>query len=125
MPLQLAGPGTVAVGTMGGLTKVAQVLILAIPLTSLVVLGALAFFTLFWDHQRRMMIIERGGTPPVRDLSDKVFLVGLVSLFVGLGLMLFFWATRGVGESLLSGIIPATAGLAIIFYRSLMSQRPK
>ena len=95
MPLQLAGSSTVAVGTMGGLTRAAQVLIAAIPLVGVVLLCILAFFTLLWDHQRRMMIIQKGGTPPVRDLSDKLFLVGLVSLFVGLGLMLFFWATKG------------------------------
>jgi hypothetical protein len=107
------------------MTGAAQVLLAAIPLAALVLVGVLGFFTLLWDHQRRLTIIRQGGTPPPRDFGDKLFLIGLVSAFVGSGLVLFFWATRGMGDWVLTGIVPAAAGFAIIFHRSVMSQKPK
>ena len=94
---------------LNGMAPAAQVLVLAIPLAAIVVAGVLGFFSLFWDHQRRLMIIKQGGTPPDRDFSDRLFLFGLVSAFVGCCLVVFFWITKGVGDILLIGIIPAAA----------------
>jgi hypothetical protein len=104
---------------IGDLSPVAQILLAAAPLAALVLVGTLVFFWMLWDHQRRLMIISRGGEPPPRMRPERVGLTGFVSLFVGVALMLFFWATQGIDEALLIGLIPAAAGAGIVMYQRL------
>ena len=101
----------------------AEILIAAIPVAGLTVLGILGFFQMFWDHQRRLAVLKSGGTPPSSRPLEKLHLVGLVLVFVGSALILFFWAVRGLSEALLTGIIPAAAGLAILVHHHLVSQK--
>jgi hypothetical protein len=97
-----------------GLCSSAQVIIAIVPLVSVIVLGILTFFYMMWDHQKRLLIIQKGGTPPSRKIEEKLFLLGIVSLFIGIGLTVFFIIYNGLSPSLLGGIIPTTAGLGII-----------
>jgi hypothetical protein len=90
------------------------VIIAIVPLVSVIVLGILTFFFMMWDHQKRLLIIQKGGTPPSRKIEEKLFLLGIVSLFIGIGLTIFFIIYNGISPSLLGGIIPTTAGLGII-----------
>jgi hypothetical protein len=104
---------------IGDLGLVAQILLAALPLAALVLVGALVFFWMLWDHQRRLMIISRGGSPPLRLRPERLTLTGVVSLFVGGTLVLFFWVTRGGGEAMLVGVVPAAAGAGILVYQRL------
>jgi phosphate/sulfate permease len=97
-----------------GLNDTAQVIIAIVPLVSVIVLGILSFFFMLWDHQKRMIIIQKGGTPPSRKINEKLLLLGIVALFIGVGLTVFFIIYNGLSPSLLGGIIPTTAGLGII-----------
>lgn len=97
-----------------GLSNTAQVIIAIVPLVSVIVLGILSFSFMLWDHQKRMMIIQKGGTPPSRKINEKLLLLGIVALFIGVGLTVFFIIYNGLSTSLLGGIIPTTAGLGII-----------
>ena len=63
-----------------------------------------------------MLIVERGGTPEPRRFHEKLLLIGIVSIFVGVGLLVFFSLRHGLHDSLLGGIVPTTAGLGIITY---------
>ena len=94
----------------------AQILISILPLVTIVVLGMLAYFYMKWEHQKRMLIIEKGGTPPPKRFNEKLLLIGILSLFIGIGLTIFFIVQTGLSNELLGGIIPLAAGLGILTY---------
>ena len=107
-------------GGWGSLRPSAQVLIASIPLVALVLLSILTFFFILWDYKRAKLIIDRGGTPVPRRMDEKLLLVGIVALFVGVGLLVFFAVKTGLSNSLLGGIIPTMTGLGIITYYVLV-----
>jgi hypothetical protein len=117
-----------AAGTRAGfvsLSRAAQVLIAALPLVAVIVLGILSYFYLLWDYRKNMLIIEKNGTPRERNIDDKLLLLGVVALFVGAGLLLFFALHSGVSNSLLGGIIPTMTGLGIITHYILVRKLRK
>jgi hypothetical protein len=101
------------------------VLIASIPLVAVSLLAVLTFFFILWDYKRSRLIIERGGTPVPRNLDEKLLLIGIVALFVGVGLLVFFALKTGLSDSLLGGIIPTMAGLGIITYYLLIHRAKK
>ncbi len=102
--------------TSRGMVPGAQVLISTLPMIAIIVFGILAFFYLKWEHQKRMLIIEKGGELPPAKFNEKLLLIGLLSLFIGIGLTVFFIIQTGLSNALLGGIIPLTAGMGIITY---------
>jgi hypothetical protein len=98
----------------GGLSETAQVLIAILPLASVLVLGILVFFFMLWDHEKKVLIINKGGTPQPRNIDDKLLLLGIVSIFIGAGLIIFSAIYNGFTSSLLGGIIPFAAGTGIV-----------
>ncbi len=97
----------------------AQVLIASLPMVAIILLAVLTFFFILWDYRKNRLIIEKGGTPVPRVIDEKLILIGIVSLFVGAGLLVFFALKTGLSNSLLGGIIPTMAGLGIITYYSV------
>lgn len=122
MPLQSISLLALAAtsGRWQSLSPTAQILIAALPLVAVIVLSVLTFFFLLLDYRRARLAIERGLPPLERNLDDKLLLIGIVSLFVGLGLLLFFALKTGLSDSLLGGIVPTAAGLGIITYYILI-----
>jgi hypothetical protein len=112
-------------GGWSSLNPSAQVLIASIPLVAVTLLAVLTFFFILWDYRRIRLIIERGGTPVPRNLDEKLLLIGIVALFVGVGLLVFFALKTGLSDSLLGGIIPTMAGLGIITYYLLIHRAKK
>ncbi len=102
------------------MSQAAQVLIAALPMVAVVLLAILTFFFMLWDHQKNRIIIERGERPVPRNIDDKILLLGIVSLFVGVGLLVFFALHNGVSNALLGGIIPAMTGLGIITHYAII-----
>jgi hypothetical protein len=103
-----------------GVNSAAQVLIAAIPIVSVSVLAVLSFFVILWDYRKQMWMIERGLTPKPRNIDDRLLLIGIVALFVGVGLLVFFALKTGLSNSLLGGIIPTASGMGIITYYVLI-----
>ena len=101
----------------------AQVLIAVLPLVAVVLLAVLTYFFFLWDYKRNRLIIEKGQTPVPRNIDDKLLLIGIVALFVGVGLLIFFSLYNGLSNSLLGGIIPFTAGLGIVTHYIIMHGR--
>lgn len=101
-------------GGFVNMTKAAQVLIAALPLVAVVLLAILTFFFMLWDHQKNRIIIERGEKPVPRNVDDKILLLGIIALFVGAGLLVFFAFHDGMTNALLGGIIPAMTGLGVV-----------
>ncbi len=100
----------------------AQILIAAIPVVAVALLAVLTFFFALWDYRKQRLMIERGLTPTPRNIDDKLLLIGIVALFVGMGLLVFFGVKTGLSDSLLGGIIPTAVGLGIVTYYILMQQ---
>jgi hypothetical protein len=98
----------------GGLTDTAQVLIAILPLASVLVLGVLVFCFMLWDHRKKIIIINKGGTPQPRNIDDKLLLLGIVAIFTGAGLIVFSAIYSGFTPSLLGGIVPFTAGAGVV-----------
>ena len=109
----------------GDLCDSAQVIIAILPLVSVVILGTLTYFFLLWDHKNRILIIQKGGTPPSRKIEEKLLLLGIVALFIGIGLTVFFIIYNGLSPSLLGGIIPTTAGMGIITAYTIIYRKRK
>jgi hypothetical protein len=103
----------------------AQVLVAAIPVVAVSLLALLSFFVLLWDYRKYRLMIERGLTPKPRNIDDKLLLIGIVALFVGIGLLVFFGLKTGLSNSLLGGIIPTASGLGIITYYILIEYLKK
>ena len=103
----------------------AQVLIAAIPIVSVSVLAVLSFFVVLWDYRKQQQMIERGLTPKPKNIDDRLLLIGIVALFVGVGLLVFFGLKTGLSNSLLGGIIPIASGMGIITYYILMYRLKK
>ncbi|HUZ17030.1 MAG TPA: DUF6249 domain-containing protein [Spirochaetia bacterium] len=101
----------------------AQVLIAVLPLVAVVLLAVMTFFFFLWDYRTKRLIIEKGQQPVPRKIDDKLLLLGIVSLFVGVGLLIFFSLYNGLSNTLLGGIIPVTAGLGIITHYVIMHGR--
>jgi drug/metabolite transporter (DMT)-like permease len=116
-------PVLLATGGWGALRPSAQVLIASLPLVAVVLLAILSFFFILWDYKRKRLIIERGGIPVPRKIDEKLLLIGIVALFVGVGLLVFFALKTGLSDALLGGIIPTTAGLGIITYYGLVQRK--
>jgi len=86
-------------------------------------LAVLTFFFMLWDYRTKKVTIEKGQKPVPRYIDDKLLLIGIVSLFVGVGLLLFFLLYNGVSNSLLGGIIPVAVGLGIVTHYVIMHGR--
>jgi uncharacterized membrane protein len=103
----------------------AQVLIAAIPIVAVSLLALLSFFVILWDYRKQRLMIERGLIPKPRNIDDRLLLIGIVALFVGVGLLLFFGLKTGLSNSLLGGIIPTASGMGIITYYILIHHLKK
>jgi hypothetical protein len=107
------------------LGSAAQILIASIPVVAVALLAVLTFFFILWDYKKHRVLIERGITPKPRNIDDKLLLIGIVSLFVGIGLLVFFGLKTGLSNSLLGGIIPTASGMGIVTYYILIQQVKK
>jgi hypothetical protein len=103
----------------------AQILIASIPVVAVTLLAVLTFFFTLWDYKKQRLMIERGLTPMPRNIDDKLLLIGIVALFVGVGLLVFFSLKTGLSDSLLGGIIPTASGLGIVTYYILIQRLKK
>jgi hypothetical protein len=107
------------------LAEPAQVLIAVLPLVSVIAVSLLGFFFMLWDHQKRILILQRGGTPAPFNIDEKLLLLGIVALFTGVGLIVFSSLYSGISASLLGGIIPASVGAGIITYYVIVHRKPE
>lgn len=98
-------------------TPAAQVIISLIPIVGIVMGCVVIFFYLYWNHKQKILMIEKGI------IDSKPFDYRLFSLFVGCvlfglggGLTLFFYAKEGIGYSLLSGLVPLSVSVGLLFF---------
>lgn len=105
------------------MSETAQVILVILPIVSVVVLGILAFFFMLWDHKKKMLMIQNGRDPVPRKIYDKLFLLGIVSFFIGTVLTVFSAIRHGFTNSLLGGMIPTATGIGIIIYYIVIERK--
>lgn len=98
------------------MSQSAQVLIALLPMVSVVIVGVLYFFYMLWEYRKARMLIEKDRPAPPSRFNERLLLIGIVALCVGIGLLIFFLIKGGFGDALLGGIIPITTGLGILIY---------
>lgn len=118
-----------------------------IPLTALVLGIGVAFWSIYWQHQRkrleyqeRQLMIERGMTPPLELPSDKkdrfigrspedCLRRGTINLFLGIGLAVVYFALGNAPDDELpwiagaAGAIVGFLGLGNLMYYFLSRNR--
>lgn len=95
----------------------AQVIVTVIPIVGIVLGSIVAFFYLLWNHKQRMSMIERGMQPARQfDIETFSLLAGLLNLFIGIVLFVFFLVKEGVDYSLLGGLVPLSIGISLIVF---------
>lgn len=107
------------------LNDAAQVLLALLPIISVVVVGILTAIITVLDHKQRIIILEKSGELPPRKINDKIFLIGLLSTFIGITLTVFFAVKDGFNDSLLGGILPTATGLGLITYILINAKNKK
>ncbi|MCL1818665.1 MAG: hypothetical protein FWG35_07015 [Spirochaetaceae bacterium] len=100
-------------------SRAAQVLIALIPIVGIVMGSVVVFFWLLWGHRRKTLMIRQGVKSELYfDIQTFSLLAGLLNLFVGSVLTVFFIAKEGFAYSLLGGLIPLSVGMSlVVFYR--------
>jgi hypothetical protein len=95
----------------------AQVIVTVIPIVGIVLGSIVVFFYLLWTHKQRMTMIERGMKPEKTfDLETLSLLAGLLNLFIGAVLFVFFLVKEGIHYSLLGGLVPLSIGMSLIVF---------
>ena len=104
---------------MNTTSPAAQLIIAIIPIVGIVIGGAVIFFSLLWRHSEKKLQIKT-GTYQKEQFNFKVYslLIGLLLLFVGLVLTVFFALVNGATHALLGGLIPFALGVSLlVFYK--------
>lgn len=98
------------------MSQAAEVLIALLPIVSVLAVGVLYFFYMLWEFRKARMLIEKGKSPPPSRFNERLLLIGIVALCVGVGLLIYFLLKGGLSDALLGGIIPTATGVGIIIY---------
>ena len=95
----------------------AEILISLSPIVGIVMGCTVIFFFLLWNHQQRMLLIEKGlykRTP--FDLTIFSLFSGLILTSIGVSLVVFFFIKEGFSWGLFSGLIPLSLGASMLIF---------
>ena len=123
-----------------------NIVALLIPLTAIVMAFGIAFWSIYWGHQKkrlqyqeRQLMIEKGLPPPpvLEDAREKIMPEhslrrGIVLLFLGIGLTVgtfilgnFFGDREFVGLVALAAAIVGFVGLGNLAYYFIARRKPE
>jgi hypothetical protein len=97
----------------------AQIMITIIPIVGIVFGCTVIFFYIYFGHQAKMLMIEKGTYQrPLEkfDLESFSLFFGLLSFCIGIGMSLFFLMREGISYGLLGGLIPLSVGAGLITF---------
>lgn len=99
-------------------TGAAQILLSLVPVIGIVFGSTLLFFFLFWNYQLRREMIRTNQYRQTSIATLRLFalFVGLLSLCVGLPMTGLFLAIEGISYVVLGGLVPLFAGLGLLVF---------
>ena len=101
-----------------GSTAAAQIMLSLVPMLGIVFGATLVFFFLFWNYRLKRELIRTNQYThtTVRTLRMFSLLIGLLSIAVGLPLTFLFLAVEGISYALLGGLIPMFTGIGLLVF---------
>ncbi len=99
-------------------SEAAQIILSIVPLVAVVFGCTLFFFFLFWNYRLRKLMIQNGQPYrlPFDDLRLWVLLLGLLALMAGIPIASLFYFIEGFSYILLGGLIPLFTGVGLILF---------
>jgi hypothetical protein len=98
------------------MSAAAQVIVAIIPIVGIVMGSVVIFFYLFWNHKRRILLIQAGQCPPEFDFLSFSLMAGILLFVVGITLSVFLFIVRGLNFGFLGGLIPLSCGIGLLVY---------
>jgi uncharacterized membrane protein len=126
--------------------EIQDIVALLIPITAIVMAFGIAFWSIYWGHQKkrlqyqeRQLMIEKGLTPPPvledareKNMPENSLRRGIVLLFLGIGLAVgtailgnFFDDREFVGIVALAAAIVGFIGLGNLVYYFIARRKPE
>ncbi len=111
-----ATPANTSVGT--------QVLLSIIPLVALTLGAVLFFFFLLWQYKLRKILIDSKQYDPnsIKNIKILSLLLGINGVLLGMPLCLVLYFIDGINYSLLGGLIPLFLGVGMLIFYFLIRQ---
>lgn len=102
-----------------------QIILSLVPLAGIIFGSTLIFFFLLWNYKLRKELIRSGQyrSTSVRNLRILALLTALMSIAAGIPLTLLFWAINGISYVLLGGLIPLFVGIGLLVFYILAVQQ--
>lgn len=97
----------------------AQIILTIVPIVGIIFGCTILFFYLYYGHQAKMLMIEKGTYQrPIEkfDLESFSLFFGLLSFFIGIGMSVFFLLKEGISYGLLGGLLPLAVGAGLIAF---------
>ena len=99
----------------------AQVILAVVPVVAIVLGSVLLFFFFLWHYRLKRELILSGKYvhTTVKNLRLLSLLLGLLATCVGIPMSGLFWAVEGASYALLGGLIPLFSGIALLIFYGL------
>ncbi len=103
----------------------AQILLALVPLTGIIFGAVILFFFLYWHYKIKKELIRTNQYRSTTGKNFRSFtlLLGCLSAFVGLPMTILFSAINGLSYVLLGGLIPLFAGIGLLIFYSMTRKR--
>ena len=100
---------------------VAQILLSLVPLVGIIagMVVLIIFIRHYYATRRQMIEAGRFPTPTIQYLRSLALLGGILAISSGLPLTLLFLVVEGISYPLLGGLIPLFAGIGLLIFFSL------
>ena len=102
-------------------SSASDILLSLVPLLGVVFGATLLFFFLLWQYRLRKELIRVGRTAPEFMVNIRLIslLVGLLGVFAGVPLTALFYAIDGLSYALLGGVLPLFAGVGLLLFYAM------
>jgi hypothetical protein len=97
-------------------SEAAQVIVTIIPIVGIVFGFVAILMYLLLQHKQRILMIEKGLFKSTFDMDNFSLFTGLILLFIGLVLLIFFLLKEGLTYAMLSGLMPLAVGISFLTF---------
>ncbi len=105
----------------------AQIILSIVPLVGIICGAIVLFFFLRWYFLCKRELIKAGGyqIPQRQYVQSLSLLLGLLSTMIGIPTSILFYTIDGISYGLLGGLVPLFSGLALLVFYSLSLKNGK
>jgi len=102
-----------------------EVILSIVPLVGIIFGTVAIFFFMYWRYRLRRELIRSGQFTPTSNkiLRTWSLLMGCLSTFVGIPMVILFFIMEGASYSALGGLIPLCVGLGFLLFYLLSKEK--